>query len=749
MNIPLIPFTTAQKLRQLKEFTDIYRSFSGSQCGAREAACMAYQYAHILLPPEPGDIQAGRLELLPIGFRPQPAPRYGSGVGYYCDTQAIEEWREGNELNTDEKAIAADLAAFWAGNTCKALIERGYTPDQRRYLTQGDFKKLPGVAFPLYRIGGAQLDFKKLVTLGLTGLMDECGRNRARNPDFFTAAEQEMAMMADICRAYGEVCETLASRSSGEEAAGEYLAMGRSVGNLAKGPPENFREALQLVHLYTLISSSFNYGRMDEYLTSFYFRDLNAGILSREEAKRLLKGLWNQMLVRGLTMDARVILGGLGRDAKAGADEFALVVMEVSEEVKETLPQLTLRCFKGMDPRLWPRAMDMLEKGCTYPILYNDDVNVPAVMNAFQVDRETAQSYLPFGCGEYVLYHRSLGTPSGAVNLLALLDKCVDRGFREDSYPFQKAGVPALAYYKTFDEFYRYFLEELEFVVEILALQQKQEYDVCGGRAVYGMYSLLFDDCVSRAKPLLSGGVRYLGGTLETYGNTNTTDSLYAIKKLVYDEKTAAPETMIRALEENFRGFEDLHRLCLDLPKFGNDNAEVDALAVDFHEKLCGMVRSQAPRVGLDSYLVVVINNRMNTLFGLNTPASADGRLANTYMANANNPTGGMDKNGLTAMLNSLLKLRPHLHAGSVQNMRFSREMFGGLRPKTEAVLKGYFDGGGAQAMITVLGRQDLEKAMKTPGAYKNLIVRVGGFSAKFVELAPPVQQELLSRTLY
>jgi pyruvate-formate lyase len=712
---------------------------------------MAYQYAYILLPPEPGDIQAGRLELLPLGFRPQPVPRYGAGVGYYCDTQTLEEWREGNELNTEEKAIAADLIAFWAGNTCKARIERGYTADQQRYLTQGDYKKLPGVAFPLYRIGGAQMDLKKLVTLGLTGLMDECGRNRERNPDFFTGAEQEIAMMVDICRAYGEVCETLVSRSSEKEAAGEYRAIGRSVENLAKGPPENFRDALQLVHLYTLISGSFNYGRMDEYLISFYFRDLKAGILSREEAKRLLKGLWNQMLVRGLTMDARVILGGLGREAEdqVGADEFALLIMEVSEEVKETLPQLTLRCFKGMDIQLWSRAMDMLEKGCTYPILYNDEVNVPAVMNAFRVDRETAQSYLPFGCGEYVLYHRSFGTPSGAINLLTLLDRCIDRGFREDRYPFQKAGVPALVYYKTFDEFYHYFLEELEFVTGILALQQKQEYDVCGERAVYGMYSLLFDDCVSRAKPLLSGGVRYLGGTLETYGNTNTTDSLYAIKKLIYDEKTVAPETMIRALAENFRGFEDLRKLCLNLPKFGNDDAEVDALAVDFHEKLCGMVRGQASRVGLDSYLVVVINNRMNTTFGLNTPASADGRLANTYMANANNPTGGMDKNGLTAMLNSLLKLRPHLHAGSAQNMRFSREMFGRLRPKTEAVLKGYFDAGGAQAMITVLGRKDLEKAMETPGAYKNLIVRVGGFSAKFVELPPPVQRELLSRTLY
>ena len=139
----------------------------------------------------------------------------------------------------------------------------------------------------------------------------------------------------------------------------------------------------------------------------------------------------------------------------------------------------------------------------------------------------------------------------------------------------------------------------------------------------------------------------------------------------------------------------------------------------------------------------------MNTTFGLTTGASADGRMGYTFMANANNPTGGMDKNGVTAMLNSLVKLTPALHAGSVQNMRFSREMFTRLLPKTKGLLKAYFKNGGAQTMITVLNRGDLEKAMVEPEKYQNLIVRVGGFSARFVELSKDDQKELLSRTTY
>lgn len=139
----------------------------------------------------------------------------------------------------------------------------------------------------------------------------------------------------------------------------------------------------------------------------------------------------------------------------------------------------------------------------------------------------------------------------------------------------------------------------------------------------------------------------------------------------------------------------------------------------------------------------------MNTTFGMTTGASADGRPGYSYMANANNPTGGCDTNGITAMLNSLVKLTPSLHAGSVQNMRFSKEMFTRLLPKTKGLLAAYFKNGGAQTMITVLNRGDLERAMEEPEKYQNLIVRVGGFSARFVELSHNDQKELLSRNTY
>lgn len=162
---------------------------------------------------------------------------------------------------------------------------------------------------------------------------------------------------------------------------------------------------------------------------------------------------------------------------------------------------------------------------------------------------------------------------------------------------------------------------------------------------------------------MFSGGIRYLGGTVETYGNINTADSLTAIREVVYDKKLITPMQLLEALDADFEGYEGIRELLVNVPKYGNDNAQADEMAVMVHEHICNTVRNQIRKVNLHSYLVVVINNSANTTLGQYTAASADGRGKGVYMANANNPWSGNDKKGLTAMLNSLVKLRPDLHA--------------------------------------------------------------------------------------
>jgi pyruvate-formate lyase len=203
-------------------------------------------------------------------------------------------------------------------------------------------------------------------------------------------------------------------------------------------------------------------------------------------------------------------------------------------------------------------------------------------------------------------------------------------------------------------------------------------------------------------------------------------------------------------LDADFAGCASEQALMLNAPKYGNDTPIADAMAMQVHNQICHVTRNQRDRTSLHSYLVVIINNHANTILGRKTAASADGRQSGSRMANANNPAPGMDKNGLTALFNSMVKLDPTIHAGSVQNMKFSSELFtGAMRPKLEALLRTYFVKGGTQAMISVVRRGDLEAALREPEKYQNLMVRVGGFSARFVELMKDVQLEILDRTLY
>jgi len=187
----------------------------------------------------------------------------------------------------------------------------------------------------------------------------------------------------------------------------------------------------------------------------------------------------------------------------------------------------------------------------------------------------------------------------------------------------------------------------------------------------------------------------------------------------------------------------------LAVPKFGNDDERADAMARRVSDHLSSFCRGLAREVGLDYVLIVNINNHMNVGFGREAAASADGRRKGSPVANGMTPTAGNDTCGVTALLNSLSSVSPSCHAGYTHNLKFSRRMFTEERRSLEALLDAYWAKGGTQAMLSVVDRGEMEQAVREPGKYRNLIVRVGGFSARFVDLAPDIQQDLISRTLY
>lgn len=701
------------------EFTRRYRS--APDIYAREADCLRWQFAHSMQPLQAGDLVAGRVTRLSLGVRPQ----CHGGVGYYLHEPTWSAAVNDGTLTDEERSEAQAVFAFWQTENTAAKIAAQYPDEWLDIFAHNVPYYTPTAAHALYRISGIQMDPTRLLTLGVDGMTALCREKQAVNPAFYAGLIQALEILSEVCLRYAAEAEALGRADLAADFA-----------HIARQPAATFTQALQLSYVFFVLSGTWNYGRMDRYLGPYLAADLSADRITEAEALRWIEDLWCRMEEWGEYFDSRVILGGA--DRPEGADTFALLAMEATRRRRGIVPQLTLRLYEGMSPRLYEAALDTIGEGTTFPMLYNDAVNIPAVMDAFGVDRATAQNYVPYGCGEYVLYNQSIGTPSGTINTLFVLNEAM---YGKQKHLFLNA--------PDFETFYASYLQEVEKIVTCLSLQEKLEYDVMGQECPLIYYALLFDDCVERGKAVFEGGLRHLGGTVENYGNVNTADAFTAIKAVVYDQKAVTAEELADALASDFAGNERLRQLLLSQPKYGNDHPDADGMMTRLHRDVCTRVRDCAPSAGLDSYLAVIINNELNAVFGQGTGASADGRHAGEYMANGNNPMSGRDTCGVTAVLNSLVKPDTHVHAGAVQNMRFSREMFTTLRPRLKALLRTYFEQGGAQAMITVLSRGDLEAALAEPEKYRHLIVRVGGFSARFVDLNPVVQKELLARTLY
>lgn len=750
----LQPRTAAERPFEAElRFTEVYREHRDAPVAVREAQCLAAQFPDALAPIQPGDLLAGRIRPRLVGFSPD---EWGTcAFGYYHLPEAIRDALESLDVPRSVRQDVEEMIAFWDLESTAARVRAAYPPEVAAFLPEDDWMNTHGVAFPLYRLTGANVDYGKLLRLGIPGVRREVATRRdeaARTGDdasLFDGLLLAIEVLAENCRHYEQEARLFAVVSWDADRRRELETMADVLSRIRVGPPRTLREAAQLMWLYSITGDVRNHGRMDVYLGDFLANDLADGTLTEREALRLLQSLWRLMAERETRVHNRVIVGGLGRPNETNADRFALLAMEATRTVLEPEPQLSLRFYEGMDPALMEKAIDVIGDGRTFPMLYNDDVNVPAVMAAFGLGREEAEQYVPFGCGEYVIEHGSLGSPSGVLNLLKALEVTLHGGVDPMTGRPMGLDLRSLKDFRTFEELWSAYTAQVEHFVRILADQQAIEYRAAGDQAAFLFLSLLYDDCLYRGRPILDGGVRYLGGTLETYGNTSAADSLTAIKKLIYDDRAISADRMLEALRADFAGFESERSQMTVAPKYGNDDEAADAMAVRLHEHVCGVTAAQAERVGLHSYLVVIINNAANTLLGHWTAASPDGRRAGAPMSNGNAPSSGSDRKGVTAMLNSIVRPSPHLHAGAVQNMKFSPDLFRRHRPELRALLDVYFENGGTQAMITVVSRGDLERAIDDPEAYQHVFVRVGGFSARFVDLSRDVQLEILARTLY
>lgn len=737
--------TLSEQLSIMEQYTRTHEANLMQPKEVREAECLKVLYPRMFRSIEPQDKIAGRIDFLPIGFGTVTSL---GGVGHYCVFQKLRDFQKNLTEEADKKRVDA-LYSYWLDHDLKTLY-------CREVLTDDTIGRFIDCEYPLIataRLSGMMLDYPKLLERGIGGLREDIQKKMESDPEnqFYQGAISCLDIFSDSAEYLQAMAQRQKETCHDEKRRKELETIVNGLKKIKSGKPESFHEALQLIWLYALLSGVINYGRLDDYLGPYLAADLESGKLTEQEAYDYIFSLWTMIENRRTTVNGRIIVGGKGRKNPKEADVFLHFAMKVAKNSRYVEPQFTLRFDSETSEKIWDEALDALGAGATYPTLYNDDVNVPAVAWGMRIDEKTACQYVPFGCTEFVIQGQSTGTPNVCINLLKLFNIFMNDGIDPMDGKDKTGGFPLkpLASYESFDEFYRGYKDFLDYYLDLSAYAQYHSYEVMKEHVSFLFNSILMDDCIERGKALLDGGVRYLGGTNETYGNINTSDSLTAVKHLVFDTKQYSLEMMNRAMTANFEGFEELRKDCLECDKYGNDLDTADTMANDLYEFVAKGVRERGIRLGMQYFLIVISNNQLNTEWGKRTSASADGRLSGMYMNPANGPQGGADQSGPTALLNSLSKFDARYHAGSVQNIKFSPSMFRENREVIKALFKTYFRRGGCHLMVTVVDKKTLEDAVEHPKQYPNLIVRVSGFSAVFVNLTPDVQKELLSRVTY
>jgi len=740
-----------------KKITEAYAKHEHDDISIREAAFHRAQFPAVFEAIQETDLFAGRVSRLPLGYRQS----YETGdMGYLCNSRFFEYAIENGLIPENLVDNAKSILKFWDGRTTVDFFKKLKTkidppPTQNALLPPEDGNDWQNRKFAMnymYRFTEINLDFDKLLTLGIDGMIEFIRKHKSwaeddKTENFYIALIDMMELLRECCLFFAEQADLMQSKADGQRAE-ELQRISADLRAVMARKPLHFSEAAGLFFLYSQMAFLDNFGRMDVYLGDFYAADIDSGYLSEAEAEKLVGGLLSLMNQIYPLSSGRFVIGGRGRRNTANADKFVLCALKVCKEMRLIIPQIAFRFDKNTDKKYMDAAMEAIYAGCTYPMLYNDDVIIPCVENSFDVSLEDAEQYITSNCGEIGIYHKSAASPSGAISYTKLLELTIHNGFDAMDNTRMLLQTGHLEDYKTFDELWAAFEKQVENALLIITENMTLLYDAIKAHSHNLFASALMDGCVEKGTGLI-GGAEYLGFIIESHFMITAADSLFAIKKLVFDEKKISGKHMRHVLLNNFEGYALEHKMMLDVPKYGNDDDEADEMAAKVIKMIYNKTKAMAKNLPVDFCLGSHISVDAAVYLGKNTGATADGRRTGMPLSNSNNPTPGNDRNGITALLNSMMKIRPEPCAGQVNHLKITPDLIKNNKNEFETLIDTFFKSGGDYLCISVLSREQFLDAMKNPAENTHLMVRIGGYSARFVDLPRELQEEVIERTEY
>lgn len=607
---------------------------------------------------------------------------------------------------------------------------------------------------------------------------EDLGKNH-----FYEAVIIEMEAIERFARKYGDYALQLVIEEKSPKRKAELEQIGEICQHVPHEAPRTFREAVQAFWLVLCAwhmegGAGTSLSRFDQYMYPFYKKDIEEGILTKEEALELLECLWIKLssisaiadsttasFLDGAAHFLNMQIGGVDKYGNDATNELSYLVIDALISTHTIQPHLSVRLHPGTPEKFRMKLVDLVAEGMGHPSIYNDTVTKEILLQ-YGLNMTDANDYGSAGCMEVGKRGAYWWTPGTWINLGMTVDMAFTNGCKRAGMPGLKSGEklsvetgdPRL--FETYEAFENAVKKHIETAVQS---------DVALARIIVELYqhypvviqSVLTKDGLERGLPFHEGGA-YSSSCpgLDGMGVPDLGNSLATVKKLIYDDKKITMDQLCEALDHDFEGYEDILQMCLQAPKYGNDDEYVDRVTQEILDWLCDYVKTftgvlskrdpdqETARIRHQVGLALAPISG-SVAFGAQVGALPSGRKAGEPLGDSCAPYMGTDIKGPTAALKSVAKIPHYKTAGTITNMYLSSSSLvnNAGKKKLSDLIQGYFDLGGAHVQFNTIDKNVLQDAQVHPENYSNLLVRVAGYSAYFVDLTKEVQDSILSRS--
>ena len=723
-------------------------------------------------------VNEGELIVGERGPAPKATPTYPEICIHSLQDLEILNDRPKVSFKSDETTRAAYrdiIIHYWKGKSNRDRIFQNLPQEWKEAYTAGVFTEFQEQRAP----GHTALGIKMFRT-GLLDLKEEIAESLAKtdlvNDPEGVDKRDELRAMDIVCDAmiryaerYAERLEELAAEEKDPVRKKELEKMAAICRRVPAHAPTTVHEALQhywFIHLGVVTElnpwDSFNPGRLDQSLYPLYKKQLEEGTVTQEEVYEMLQSFWVKFNNHpsppkvGVTAEESntytdfclINVGGVKEDGSDGVNEMSYILLDVIREMRLLQPSSMIQVSKKNPDRFIRAAVEIIKTGFGQPSVFNTDALVQEMLRAGK-DVRDARNGGCSGCVETGAFGTEAYILTGYFNLPKILELTLNDGF--DKRTGKQIGLKTgtATDYRTYEELFAAYKAQVQHFMRIKLTGNNIIERIFMKYMPVPFLSVLIEDCIRNGKDYMCGGARYNSSYVQGVGLGSITDMLTALRYHVYDKKTIAMETMEKALANDFKGFEELqYQLVYHTPKYGNDDDYADEQEVQVFDMYYDVLSGHKSPRGAD-YRVNMLPTTCHVYFGKVTGATPDGRNAWKVLSEGISPVQGADTNGPTAVIRSAAKIDHIKTGGTLLNQKFTPSLLSTEEGCNNLVhlIRAYFRMDGHHIQFNVVDADTLREAQKHPEDYRDLIVRVAGYSDYFNDLGEDLQNEIICRT--